>query len=670
MGRNFSDGNAEPWSDRDFEPISRYLFEEMKLELAPHRLELLRARLQAQLQATGDRCFSTFHDAISRDGAEGSAAQLLIDLSTINHTSFFREPASLRFLAERLVERLRGGQLSVRVWSAGSSTGQEPYSLAMLMSELLDSFIGRRLQCWASDLSLGVLRRAAAAIYDERQLAGVGEERLRRFFLKGRGSQAGNWRVVPEIRSLVSFHRLDLRRSQWNVPGEFDAILCRNVLIYFEESERPALIDRLSNRLLEGGWLVIGQGEIAPDRPGRLEKVAPAVFRKIAGARPADSAAVPPARPSSIPRSRVEAAVLIVDDSKTARSRIREALEIEPRFRLLEAVDPFDAAEVMRKVVPRALVLDVEMPKMDGLTFLRILMKQHPLPVVLCTSQVERGLTGLELGALDVIPKPNWTAPEEFSAWAVRMLEGVRHAVSCRSKSEPEDASILPSRPSPGESGIFAAGEGKHSADAILPKRPFNPRSAPTEPIVLLGASTGGVQTLHRLLAAIPKESPGIVIVQHLPKDFTAAFAARLNDNPAIGAEVSEAKNGDRVERGTVRVIPGDFHGLIRRAGDGYKIELAKGPAVNRFRPSVDVLFRSAAQAAGPRALGVLLTGMLDDGADGLREMRDEGAMTIAQNEATSIVFGMPREAIRRNAARLILPLDDIPGAIVDWSRR
>ncbi|GAC1308761.1 MAG: hypothetical protein NVSMB14_13230 [Isosphaeraceae bacterium] len=178
------------------------------------------------------------------------------------------------------------------------------------------------------------------------------------------------------------------------------------------------------------------------------------------------------------------------------------------------------------------------------------------------------------------------------------------------------------------------------------------------------------MQTLHRLLAAIPKDCPGMVIVQHLPKDFTAAFAARLDDNPAIAPRVVEAKNGDAVESGVVRVIPGDFHGLIRRAGDGYKIELVKGPPVNRFRPSVDVLFRSAAQVAGARALGVLLTGMLDDGANGLRELRDDGAMTIAQNEATSIVFGMPREAIRRNAARLILPLDDIPGAIVDWSRR
>ncbi len=213
--------------------------------------------------------------------------QMLIDLSTVNHTAFFREEKALRFLAERLAERLRPGVARsgpVRVWSAGCSAGQEPYSLAILLMERVPLLAPDQLQIWATDLSLEMIHHGARAIYDAKSLADVPANRLRRFFLRGRGRRYGVYRIVPEVRRLVAFQQFDLRSATWPASGEFDAILCRNVAIYFNESERVRLLDRLTGRLREGGWLVVGHCEILPERPACLEKLAPSIFRK--GKRP------------------------------------------------------------------------------------------------------------------------------------------------------------------------------------------------------------------------------------------------------------------------------------------------------------------------------------------------------------------------------------------------
>ena len=201
----------------------------------------------------------------------------------------------------------------------------------------------------------------------------------------------------------------------------------------------------------------------------------------------------------------------------------------------------------------------------------------------------------------------------------------------------------------------------------ILPRHAYTPRADASERIIVVGVSTGGVQALQQLLAGFPASTPGIVIVQHMPPSFTTAFAQRLHDDPRIQMEVAEARHQEPVRPGRALVIPGDFHGLVRRSGTGYRVELVEGPPVSRHRPSVEVLFRSAAQAAGPYAAGVIMTGMGDDGAGGLLEMRQAGALTIAQNEATCIVFGMPREAIRRGAAKQITPLESIAPSVLAW---
>jgi len=345
--------------------------------------------------------------------------------------------------------------------------------------------------------------------------------------------------------------------------------------------------------------------------------------------------------------------VMVVDDSAVVRQRLKSIIESDPRFRVILAADPYEAVELLKKGVPGVILLDVEMPRMDGLTFLRKLMRQHPLPVVLCTDQAERALTALEMGAIEVIAKPDWRDPAKMEAWGNNLLESVRNAAR---------AGRLPIRDEKA-SGT----DPKHSADSILPKLAYSPRAGVTDRIISVGVSTGGVQAVQKLLEGFPADSPGIVVVQHMPPNFTAAFAARLDANPAIKVRVSEAKHHDTIVPGRALVIPGDVHGLVRRTGAGYRVELIEGPPVCRHRPSVEVLFRSTAQAAGPHAAGVIMTGMGDDGAGGLLEMRDAGSLTIAQNEATCIVFGMPREAIRRGAAKFILPLDRIAPSVMGW---
>ncbi len=346
--------------------------------------------------------------------------------------------------------------------------------------------------------------------------------------------------------------------------------------------------------------------------------------------------------------------VLVVDDSALVRQKLKSIIETDPSFRVVLAADPYEAVAVLSKSVPGVIVLDVEMPRMDGLTFLRKLMRQHPLPVVLCTAQAERAVTALEMGAIEVIAKPDWNNAGRLAEWSQNLLESIRSAARAGRLAFRDDRPATVTDP-------------RHSAEVILPKVPYAPRAGPSERIIVLGVSTGGVQALQQLLADFPVSTPGIVMVQHMPADFTTAFANRLHNDPRIEMEVVEARQHEPVRSGRALLIPGDVHGVIRRSGTGYRVELVEGPPVCRHRPSVEVLFRSAAQAAGPYAAGVIMTGMGDDGATGLLEMRESGSLTVAQNEATCIVFGMPREAIRRGAAKLISPLDSIAATVLAW---
>lgn len=347
--------------------------------------------------------------------------------------------------------------------------------------------------------------------------------------------------------------------------------------------------------------------------------------------------------------------VLIIDDSASVRQTLVRVLQEDPEIEVMGvATDPFMAAKKIQEEIPDVITLDVEMPRMDGITFLRKLMAQRPIPVVMCSSLTEAGsetlMQALEAGAVDVILKSKIGAADSLADDAIRIREVVRSASHARLGNVRRAAS-----------SVRAGKEGpaqKLTADAMLPPPTGRAMAKTTEMVVCVGASTGGTEALREFLEALPANAPGIVIVQHMPEKFTAAFAKRLNGLCEV--EVKEAVDGDPVLRGHVLIAPGDKHMLLERQGARYHVSVRQGPLVSRHRPSVDVLFRSAARSAGSNAMGIILTGMGDDGAKGMLEMHQAGAYTVAQDEATSVVFGMPKEAIAKGGVDRILPLDQI----------
>lgn len=364
--------------------------------------------------------------------------------------------------------------------------------------------------------------------------------------------------------------------------------------------------------------------------------------------------------------------VLIVDDSASVRQALTRIIEQDRGFEVMGAVgDPFAAADRMRREAPDVILLDLELPRMDGLTFLRKLMAQRPTPVVVCSSLTEansaKTLEALEAGAVEAIAKPRANTARSLEEHATQIRGALRAAACARLRGGPR-------RGGAGAGGLAPMGvEPRHSADAMIP--PISPgrlaahmaRIPVTEPVLCIGASTGGTEALQVVMRALPADAPPVLIVQHMPEHFTAAFARRLDGASAM--EVREARDGDALRRGLALLAPGGRHLMLRRQGMEYRAIVQDGPLVARHRPSVDVLFRSAAQAAGPNAVAAILTGMGDDGAEGMLELRASGASTIAQDEATCVVYGMPKEAKDRGGARLEAALDRIGGMLLTEAR-
>ncbi len=346
--------------------------------------------------------------------------------------------------------------------------------------------------------------------------------------------------------------------------------------------------------------------------------------------------------------------VLIVDDSAFVRQSLREILESDSRIEVSAvAGDPYAAVERIKEQLPDVILLDIEMPRMDGLTFLDRLMAQHPIPVVICSSLTGAGsdaaLAALTKGAVEVITKPKVGTKEFLEESRARICETVITAAHAR-VSRPRPAIPLSIAP-------------KLTADAILPRPGSSAMIQTTDKVVAVGASTGGTEALRHFLQAMPLDAPPIVVVQHMPAEFTARFAQSLEQQCRI--TVKEAADNDSVIRGQALIAPGNRHMLLKRSGARYFVEIRDGPLVCRHRPSVDVLFRSAARYAGKNAVGVIMTGMGDDGAKGMLEMRQAGAHTIAQDEATCVVYGMPAEAIRLSAVQQVLPLGAIASEVI-----
>ena len=345
--------------------------------------------------------------------------------------------------------------------------------------------------------------------------------------------------------------------------------------------------------------------------------------------------------------------VLIVDDSAIVRNALTEIFSSDPRIEVMgTASDPYMAAKKIQKEVPDVITLDIEMPKMDGLTFLHKIMTQHPIPVVVISSLTQTGtqtaLKALEYGAVEIIKKPNLYSEELIKEAKINLCDIVKAASASKlRRMRKKRPSVKPLEVKP-----------KLSADAVIQKRGNLSLPRTTDIVISVGASTGGTEALRVFLEGMPVNAPGIVIVQHMPEQFTKSFADRLNDLCLIN--VKEAQDGDAVLQGRALIAPGNKHALLRRSGAKYYVEVKNGPLVNRHRPSVDVLFRSTALYAGKNAIGVIMTGMGDDGAKGLLEMKEAGAKTVAQDEKTCVVFGMPKEAIKLGAADKILPIEQI----------
>lgn len=344
---------------------------------------------------------------------------------------------------------------------------------------------------------------------------------------------------------------------------------------------------------------------------------------------------------------------MLVDDSAVVRQTLTDIISQEEDMRVIAtAGDPYDAVEKLKSVVPDVIVLDIEMPRMDGLTFLRKIMTQHPLPVIICSSKAEEGsqnvFQAMQFGAVDIIQKPKVGTKAFIEESRVMICDAIRAAhLSAVKKIALPMHDVAP----------------KLTADVIMPMPSHTISIETTESVIVVGASTGGTEALRVFLEQLPIDCPGVVIVQHMPEHFTAAFASRLDGICPVN--IKEAEDNDTVLRGRVLIAPGNKHLLLKRSGARYYVEVKSGPLVSRHRPSVDVLFRSTARYAGKNAIGVIMTGMGDDGAHGMLEMKNAGAYTIAQDENSCVVFGMPKEAIKLGAVDKIMPLGEIADHVI-----
>jgi two-component system chemotaxis response regulator CheB len=350
--------------------------------------------------------------------------------------------------------------------------------------------------------------------------------------------------------------------------------------------------------------------------------------------------------------------VLVVDDSAVVRQVTTALLGGDPKIEVIGAVaDPLLAMERMKLQWPDVIVLDVEMPRMDGITFLKKIMQERPTPVVICSTLTEKGaqttMEALAAGAVSIITKPKLGLKQFLNDSSNDLIAAVKAAAVANVRRLVARRSAAPGVPT------------KHTADVILAPAADRAMTQTTERVIAIGTSTGGTQALEEILTSLPRVSPGIVVVQHMPEKFTAAFAERLNRLCQV--EVREAQNHDRVIQGRVLIAPGGKHLVLKRSGAQYFADVVAGPPVNRHCPSVDVLFRSVAKCAGANAMGVIMTGMGDDGAAGLLEMRNAGARTLAQDEHTCVVYGMPREAVRRGAVEKVIPLGAIAPEILTF---
>jgi two-component system chemotaxis response regulator CheB len=627
-------GGLPEISDEDFKFFQKRIHELSGIHLTSSKTDLVRARLIARLAELDLPSIRDYRRFLETLPAQHKEWQHLVNQITTNKTDFFREPAHFKYLTDTFLpeweKKHRTGRL--RVWSAASSSGEEPYTLAMVLNRYFGS--EDRFEILASDIDTKVLALAQNGVYANNRLHEIPTEYIEPSIVKGQREVKGWFKIRKSIAEKVRFTRINLVETNFFGLGQFDIIFCRNVFIYFQQETIQDIIRGFSQVLNKDGLLILGHSESVRLPPAIWSTQGPSIYKKRAGT------VAPVKTPAPIP-AKAKKKVLIVDDSLTIRQLLSTAFSQSDRLEVVGALgDPRDVESAIQKLRPDVMTLDLKMPHMDGCQLLQEILPKHPIPVVIISAVTrEEGplvLQALELGAVDYLQKPTL---QDLKTSSASLIEVVCQAA---------DAHV-------------------HRQKTAVPSKPVKKRSAGSvsgkQMIVAIGSSTGGIQALTEVLTQLPDSIPPILIVQHIPSAFSRPFAERLNTLCAF--QVKEAQDGDLVLNDQVLIAPGGLHMELEASSQGYRVRISDGPAVNRHKPSVDVLFESVARLLGPQAIGVLLTGMGQDGARGLKSMKNAGAPTIAQDESSSAVYGMPREAVRLQAVDHVLPLDKIPQSVM-----
>lgn len=629
--------------DDDFSFFQKRILALSGIHLSGVKRDLVRARLIARLDALGFSTIKDYRNYLGRLASHDSEWQQLVNQITTNKTDFFREPAHFKYLLENFLPaweaRSRGARL--RVWSAACSTGEEPYTLAMVLQRFFRD--ENRFEILASDIDTDVLEKASNGVYPMSRLVEIPFDYHSSGIVKGKGEVQKWFKIRSSLQSRVRFARVNLLELDQANLGAFDIILCRNVFIYFQVETIQEIIASFHKALNPHGALILGHSESLNVDHKRWKPYGSSIYLKD-GKNPAGipmAVGLPSSR-SAKPLLK-KSKVLILDGSLAFQKALRDVFQDHARLEVVSnssEISPVD--EMVRVLKPDLILFDLRLQKSGGSSgILERLLQHHGIPVVVTSAAGKEDspevLKAFEMGAIDSLQKPSSLEDLQGlkAAWTERLLEASLVKVRKR-----RFQGSVTSRP-------------KTAAQIVRHVTPF----------IVIGASTGGVQALTEVLTQLPDEIPPILIVQHMPPTFSAAFAERLNTLCSFA--VKEASDGDLVQENQVLIAPGARHMEVISSQQGYKVSVKDGDPVNRHKPSVDVLFHSAARHFGGRAIGILLTGMGVDGAAGLKRLKEQGARTIVQDEASSTVFGMPKEAIRLGAADTIASLEQIPGTLL-----
>jgi two-component system chemotaxis response regulator CheB len=628
--------------DDDFGFFQRRILALSGIHLSSVKKDLVRSRLVARLTSLGLPTIKHYRQYLGTLPANDAEWQLLINQITTNKTDFFREPAHFKFLLEKFLPHWtsRNPDGRLRVWSAACSTGEEPYTLAMVLHRYFQD--ENRFEILASDIDTEVLEKARNGVYPITRLNEIPFEYHATGFVKGKGDVQKWFKIKNNLQARIKFTRINLLELDGNEAGRFDLIFCRNVFIYFQQETIQTIIGGFHRALNPSGAMILGHSESLSVDVKRWKPYGSSIYLKEGqGSKPLTGSSWKVPSPTPLTQGKRKKTVLIVDSLPSIQDALATACQQHSGFEIVKTVGESSRVEgAIAQVKPDVIVYDIKMPRHGGVDVLDQVLSRHLIPVVVLSmpgkEESQQVLRALEMGAVDSVPKPS--ADEirtTASAWAERIYEAASIKVHRRRAMGSVPALS------------------KSTMQTVRQRTPF----------IVIGASTGGVQALTAVLTQLPKEIPPILIVQHMPPVFSASFSDRLDS--LCPFTVREAKDEDLVQENQVLIAPGAKHMTVVMSKQGYRVQIADGAPVNRHRPSVDMLFNSAAHHFGNRAIGVLLTGMGVDGAAGLKRLKDQGARTIVQDEASSAVFGMPKEAIRLGAADIISSLDQIPGALL-----